>query len=232
MVVMKTDKLLLGGICLLLGGLAAQIALGVVRPLGSTQMASWVNNPRNLQEAKDSSDEIVTGRVARVRRADDLVVAATGEPGGSDAIPVEVVTIQVETRHKGGQAKGETIELFHTGLSKGTPPSERGDRPPGPAPADAKKPSQPPDKSGSASRTIILADDPPYENGERYVLFLRPGPKVTAEGAPVATKRVLSPEGRYKVTAAGKIDPISSRAEFAKKQKDKSLPEFEAELRR
>jgi hypothetical protein len=227
---MKTNKLVLA-IWILLGGIAAQIAWGLIRPVRPVLMASWANNPKSLQEAKDSSDEIVTGRVAKVRRADDIVAQVQGMPGGRDAIPVEVVTIRIEKQHKGG-GKKETVEVFHTGLSKGDHPSDRGDKPPGPPPPDAKKPPKDVDKSRSEARPILLMDDPDYETGEQYVLFLRPGPKVTAEGAPVETKRVLSPEGRYKVKQDGKLEPASKRAEWAQKQKDKDVREFETELLR
>ena len=225
---MKTSKLVLA-IWLLLGGLAAQIALSLIRPARPTMMASWANNPKSLQEAKDSSDEIVTGRVAKIRRGDDIVTEVPGMPGGRDAIPVEVVTIKVDKQHKGG-GKKETIEVFHTGLSKGNHPSDRGDKPPEPPPPDAKKPAQEVDKSRSAARPILLMDDPDYATGEQYVLLLRPGPKVTAEGVAVETKRVLSPEGRYKVKPDGKLEPASKRSEWAQKQKDKNVRELEAEL--
>jgi hypothetical protein len=228
---MKIDKLLQKGLWLLAGALLAQVALGMLWPVEPRYVASWANNPRSLAEAKDSSDEIVTGRVMRVRRTDDLVLAVPGEPGNVDSIPVEVVTVKVETRHKGGKGKPQTIELFHTGLSKKTPPSERGGQPPGPPPAGARKPARQLDESPLASRTIILSDDPPYESGERYVLFLRPGPMVTAGGARVATQRVLSPEWRYRVKGDGRIDPISKRAAFAQQQRGRRLREFEALVR-
>lgn len=224
---MKTNKLVLA-IWLLLGGIVAQIALSLIRPVRPMMMASWINNPKSLQEAKDSSDEIVTGRVARVRRADDIVTQVAGVPE-KDAIPVEVVTIKIEKQHKGA-GKKETIEVFHTGLSKGVHPSDRGDKPPEPPPPDAKKPAKEVDKSRSEARPILLMDDPDYQVGEQYVLLLRPGPKVTSEGAPVETKRVLSPEGRYKVKQDGKLEPASRRAEWAQRQKDKDVRELEAEL--
>jgi hypothetical protein len=225
---MKTKQLVLA-IWLLVGGIAAQIILSLIRPAPPTLMASWANNPKSLQEAKDSSDEIVTGRVTRVRRGDDIVTEIPGMPGGKDAIPVEVVTIKVDKQHKGGSKK-ETIEVFHTGLSKGNQPSERGDKPPGPPPPDAKKPAGDVDTSRSAARPILLMDDPDYQAGEQYVLFLRPGPKVTAGGAAVETKRVLSPEGRFKVRQDGKLEPASSRSQWAQKHKDKDVRELEAEL--
>jgi hypothetical protein len=225
---MKTKQLVLA-IWLLLGGIVAQIAFSLIRPAPLPMMASWVNNPKSLQEAKDSSDEIVTGRVTRVRRGDDIVTEIPGMPGGRDAIPVEVVTIKVDKQLKGG-GKKETIEVFHTGLSKGNHPSDRGDKPPEPPPPDAKKPAREVDKSRSEARPILLMDDPDYQAGEQYVLFLRPGPKVTAEGAAVETKRVLSPEGRYKVKQDGKLEPASRRADWVQKYKDKDVREFEAEV--
>jgi hypothetical protein len=225
---MKTKHLVLA-IWLLLGGIAAQIAVSLIRPAPLPMMASWVNNPKSLQEAKDSSDEIVTGRVTKVRRGDDIVTEIPGVPGGRDAIPVEVVTIKVDKQLKGG-GKKETIEVFHTGLSKGNHPSDRGDKQPGQPPPDAKKPAQDVDTSRSAARPILLMDDPDYQAGEQYVLFLRPGPKVTTEGAAVETKRVLSPEGRYKVKQDGRLEPASKRSDWAQKNKDRNVREFEAEV--
>lgn len=43
-------------------------------------------------------------------------------------------------------------------------------------------------------------DDPAYQVGERYVLFLRPGRP--------SLYRIISPEGRYRVTAGGLVEPM------------------------
>src|SRR5438876_10040803 len=69
--------------------------------------ASWKHNPKSLAEAKRLAKHIVTGVVTDVERGDDLVVKAQGEPNGEDRIPIEVATVKVETRHKGGDAASE-----------------------------------------------------------------------------------------------------------------------------
>src|SRR5207245_5285489 len=58
------------------------------------------------------ADEVIVGKVVRVRQADDLVTKAEGEPNAEDRIPVELVTVRVEKRYKG---RAETVELFHVG---------------------------------------------------------------------------------------------------------------------
>lgn len=229
---MSTKRLLPKAIVLSAVVLAVQLALSDrSSDRGLPYLPSWVNNPQTMAEAKDSAEEILLGRVTQIRRAQDLVVAAPGEPGGSDSIPVEVVTIQVERRHKGDPGRPQQIEVFHTGLSRGQAPADQGDQPPGPPPPGARRPRRAPDKSAAASRTVILADDPAYQTGERYVLFLRSGPTVAVGGQQIATQRVLSPEGRYRVRSDDTVEPISTRAAFAREQRGKRLADLEALLR-
>lgn len=229
---MKAEKLLTRTVLILTGVLVAQFGLRyILNKPGPTHVASWAMGPQSMTEAKELAEEIVFGRVTRVRRGEDLVIEVPGEPANEDRIPVEVVTIQVERRYKGGKGRPATIELFHTGLSKGTPPSERGDQPPGPPPEGATRPRQPPEKTATESRTIILADDPPYGQGERYVLLMVAGPTVNVEGRPVRTQRVISPEGRYLIRRDNRVEPASRRAAFAQEQRGRSLEALEALLR-
>lgn len=55
----------------------------------------------------------------------------------------------------------------------------------------------------TGNREFVLGGDPPYEVGERYLLFLMS----RDDGAYL----VVSPEGRYQVKAGGRIDPISTK---------------------
>lgn len=229
---MKAEKIL-GGAALSLALLfAAQFGLAHRNgpPLEARYAASWANNPHSMEELMGLSEEVVLGRVTGVRRGEDFVTRAEGEEEGVDRIPVEVVTIQVEKDYKGG-GRAETIELFHTGISKGSQPSAR-DRPPGPPPDGAQRPQSQPDLSPAATRTVILSDDPPYERGERYVLMLRGGPEVAVGGRKMRTQRVVSPEGRYRVTGQGQIQPVSSRADFARQMRGRSLEQMEERVQR
>lgn len=227
---MKRRKVFLTMVGLLTGTLLLQVALIILEEPQPRYIATWKNTPKNMAEAKSLADQIVLGRVTRVRRADDLVVEARGEPEGQDRIPIEVVTIRLEKYYKGGRP--ETIEVFHTGLSVGVPPSERRP-PPGPPPARPEgaieRPAVPPVPGKLESRTILLEDDPPYQRGERYLLLLMDGPEVRVDGGSVRTKAAISPEGRYRVTADNRIEPVTKRG-FAGTRAGKRLQEIEAEL--
>jgi hypothetical protein len=156
------------------------------------------------------------------------VVAAEGEPGGVDSIPIEVVTIQLERSCKGG--KPQQIEVFHTGLSKGQPVHDR--KPPsGPPTEDIKKDEVLGDRnrkpSPNESRNITLDGDPPYEPGSRHFLFLTDGPEnVKVKGQAVKTQRVIAPEGRYSIGANDDVVPVTERS-FASRFAGKKLKDLE-----
>ena len=227
---MKLRKVFLTTVGLLAGALLLQVASIIHEKPQPRYFATWKNTPKNMAEAKSLADQIVLGRVTRVRRADDLVIGAPGEPEGQDRIPIEVVTIKLEKSYKG--AKPETIELFHTGLSVGVPPSERR-RPPGPPPerpeGAIERPAAERVPGKLESRTIFLEDDDEYEQGGRYFLLTVDGPEVRVDGVPVRTKALISPEGRYRVKADNRIEPATKRG-FAGTRAGKRLQELEAEL--
>lgn len=169
-------------------------------PAVRTLMASWAETPANLEETAASAEQVVLGRVSRVRQGDDIVVPVPGEPNGEDRIPVEIITVQVEKSYKTGRGGPPTsVEVFHTGRSAGRD-------------------------------VVTMMDDPPYQRGEQYVMFLKPGPEVGSEGARVASHRLVSPEGRYRVQG-GRIEPVTDRG-FAARLRGRSLQDFEGELTR
>lgn len=231
---------------ILLGALVLQLAVRIHQKPEAQTFAMWKERPENMAQAKRLANQIVTGRVTKIEQADDLVVKAPGEPNDEIRIPVEVVTIAIEKTHKGGPLRArlpgrpqprpaqQTVQVFHTGLSVGIPiegraeppAAERPPRPPGgvPRPAQIRKPT------GEEARTVILHDDPAYKVGERYVLLLTDGPTVKLRGASRTTKRVVAPEGRYRITAQNLVEPVTRRG-FAGRLRGKAARELEAELR-
>lgn len=184
---------------------------------GPVYMASWRFSPKSMAEAVNLSKSVVEGRVTSVRRAPDLVVQAPGEPNNQDRIPQEVVTFAVERAYKG--AGTGTVHVYQTGRSVGVSPIGRpaptGAAPPRPAQLkrDAiPRPARIPVATTSMASTVMLENAPAYRVGERYVLFLTDGPRLTVQGAAVQTQAVISPEGRYRIGADNKIQPISQRA--------------------
>jgi hypothetical protein len=224
------NKLLLVVLVALAGLFVAQLSVSLAQKPGTQAVASWRNSPDTLEQAVELSDDIVRGRVTRVRRAEDIVVQAAGEPDGEVRIPVEAVTIQLERTLKGGPK--ERIQVFHTGLSKGDSAAEKGaprEDPP-PRPDDGvDRPRRLPRPSIAESRTFLLEGDPPYKSGDRVVLFLTEGPALEVDGETVQTMAIVAPEGRYAVDDDEELDPVIDR-KFADEQRGKPLREFEEEV--
>lgn len=177
---MRTSERWLAGTATVLGLLI--VAQVVVRPQGRAAAeiaASWAEQPGSLEETAASAEQVVLGRVTRVRRGHDLVVPAPDLPGGEDRVPIEIVTIRLEKSLKGPARGGppETIEVFRTGASSG-------------------------------QEQVTMAEDPPYSSGEQYFLFVKPGPEVQVEGTRMKVQRLVSPEGRYRVRG-GKVEPAA-----------------------
>ncbi len=246
---MKAPKAFVITVAVLLGVLLIQLAVSFSHEQEPHTIAIWKNRPNNMAQAKRLANQIVTGRVTKIERADDLVVKAPGEPNDEVRIPVEVITITIEKSHKGGPLRlhlprlpgqprprpaQQTVQVFHTGLSVGVPVKDRreppvSERPPRPA-GGVDKPAQIPKPTEEEARTVMLHDDPAYKVGERYVLLLMDGPAVKVRGTLIATKAPVSPEGRYRITADDQIEPVTQRG-FAGQLKGKSVRELEAELR-
>lgn len=228
----RVDRWLVGCVTALALLLAAQV-LAAGRMAGDVEsvwIADWAENPESVEEAVESAEQVVVGQVVRVRPGEDLVVEAEGLPDGVDRIPTEIVTLRVEKSMKAGRGDPpQTVEVFRTGGTIGTPPSQRGNRPPEEPPEGVERPDRP-DPPGD--RTVKLNGDPPYERGERYVLMLKPGPEMRVNGRTMRAQRPVSPEGRYRVTRGGQIEPVSERAEFARELRGRSLEAFEQQIER
>jgi hypothetical protein len=72
----------------------------------------------------------------------------------------------------------------------------------------------------TGNATYVLDGDPPYEMGQRYLLFLTP----REDG----TYRAISPEGRYEITPHG-LEP-ASREEFSQMLRGTSVRDFTRDL--
>lgn len=202
--------------------LAAVLAVQLALPPKPREMvmASWKDRPDSVEATTALADRVVTGKVVKIRKADPIVVKFGSEPGGVDRIPVEVVTIELtDDDVKGKGKKGHKIEVFHTGHSDAESPLNRKppQGPPPPKPKDGveqRDAKQSPDTHMAVLFSGVM-QDPAYRVGEEYVLFLRAGPKLKAEGADVVTQAIVSPEGRYRVNADQSVEPMSDKA-FAK----------------
>ncbi len=227
----RMDRWLAGGALTLAALFGVQLAVaglsGAFAPK-TFWVADYAENPQNLDELMESAEELVLGRVTRVRRGPDLVVRVPGEPE-EDRIPTEIATIQVERRLTGARGGApESVEVFRTGSTKGEPPSAMGQSPPGPAPEGVERPARP---SPPSDRTVMLADDPPYERGQRYLLALKPGPQMRVDGQNVQLRRPVSPEGRFLVDGRNRLVPVSSQPGFAREMRGRSLEEVERQVR-
>lgn len=228
----RLDRWLAGSFAALTVLLAAQIlaANHNADNTEATWIADWAESPESVEEAVESAEQVVVGQVVRVRPGEDIVFRAPELPGGVDRIPTEVVTLRVEKSLKEGRGgPPQSVEVFRTGGTIGTPPSQRGNQPPEEPPAGVERPDRP-DPPGD--RTVKLTGDPPYERGERYVLMLKPGPEMRVDGRQIRAQRPVSPEGRYRVTRGGQIEPVSERAEFARELQGRSLDAFEQQIER
>ncbi len=182
--------------------------------------ASWKFAPQTVSDMDKLADQVVLAKVAAIRRGPDLVTQAEGEPGGVDRIPTEIVTMQVEQNLKG--AAEQHVEVFHSGLSVDAElinrPMPKGPVPPGVKPpvGGARRPTP-----QEASRYMIH-DDPGYEPGQRYLLYLTAGP---AKG----TKRIVAPEGRLFIAPDNRIISTVDRGaalQFKGKPLDQAVREF------
>lgn len=229
---MKLRNIFVVTVAVLLGALLVQLGVRIYEKPESRTLAMWKNRPDNMGQAKGLANQIVSGRVTKVEQAEDLVVTAPGEPNNEIHIPVEVVTIAIDKTHKG--PPGQTVQVFHTGLSvgvpvKGRPEPPASERPSRPADG-VDRPAQIPEPTEEESRTVLLPEDPAYQVGEQYVLLLMDGPAVKVKGTSVTTKTPISPEGRYRISADNKVEPVTRRG-FAGQLRGRPLGELEAGIR-
>lgn len=230
---MRSTRVFVSVVALLTTTLTAQLVWHYRhKPSTVKTFAIWKDNPTNMAAATALAKQAVIGKVAKVERAEDLVIKAPGEPEGEVRIPIEVVTFEVEKTIKGRQA--QTIRLFHTGNSVGIPVAGRPEppesqRPPRPS-GGVERPAQIKEPSAVEARTVMLDDDPAYEVGHRYALLLTDGPTVNIGGASTATQRVVSPSGRFFVTPENNLEPVA-KSGFALEFRGKPLRNLELQIR-
>ena len=239
---MNLRKIYFVTVVVLVGLFVAQVGLRFTRKPDQVLMTLWKNHPNSIAKAKKLSNLVVTGKVVNIERGEDFVVPAPGEPEKEIRIPVEIVTIEVVKTHKGRARRGEKrkgakkqlIRLFHTGDSQATSIAERpeppaSERPPKP-PGGIERPQIIEKPPLGEARAMLLHDDPIYTVGERYVLFLMDGPRIKVQGKSIATKAVISPEGRYQVV--GNSIQAMTKRRFADKVRGTSLERFETAIRK
>lgn len=167
----------------------------------TVMMASWAHAPESLAEAVDLADQIVVGKVVRVRQAQPIVIEAEGEPDGVHSVPVQAVTFQIEKTHKApADRRGapDRVEVFHTG------------------------------GQDDAGTPIMLEGDPEYRPGQRYLLFLAEGPELRVAGSQVLTRSVIAPSGRYGIGSDGRLEPAARRGpDFSERQRGQPLEQLE-----
>ncbi len=156
-------------------------------------MVSFAEAPRSMEEAAASAEQVVLGRVTRVRRGPDVVVPVPGEPGGEDRIAIEIATVQVDRAYKAGQ---------------GGPPQR----------IEVARPGMPGD-----GESVAVEQDPPYRQGERYVLFVKPGLQLGGQ----QLQRIVAPAGRYRIRSDDTVEPMPRGAPFAEAQRGRRLGQLE-----
>lgn len=174
--------------------------------LNENMLANWNHSPKSLEEADELANQVVVGRVIDVQKGEDLVVKQENEPSGEMRIPTEVITISVDNTLKG---KPESIiKLFRTGTSHYT--AER-----------QEIPEKYRGKTGKGTpvqfKPVLLEGDPEYIIGDRQLIFLTDGP--------FGLKRVVAPEGRFKIDETDALVPVENRG-LSKKLRGVTLSDF------
>lgn len=180
--------------------LGKQMLPGTAGPPREVHVADWSELPESIEEAAGAADDVVRARVTGIRPGADLVAGAEGEPGGEDRIPTEVITLRVQEGYKTRGQNGPPETVEVFHLGRST-----------------------------GQDHIGAVEDPPYAQGEEYVLFLRRGPAMRVGSASVQTSRVVSPRGRYQIRG-GRVEP-AAHGGWAARYRGRSLDEFEAEVR-
>ena len=226
---MRLEKVLIVVGATLLVALIAQIGIRSYHSQPNTS-ASWRYYPKSVEEARKLSSHIVVGKVERIQSG-RLQPKGEGKFEEDVSLPAEVVTFRVEATYAGD--KMDKLELFHTGTGESTynRPAPR-EKPPKPPEKGAVPQTQrPPKPTEEQARPILLMDDPVYREGESYLLFLMDGPEVTVDGSPVKTMAVISPEGRYRVSTGGRLEPISHSEGLPQKFRGRSVKEMVGEIK-
>ena len=171
----RTTKILAGASLVLALGVAGQVGYYGQQPTTSTVHASWVFNPKSVQQLQQRATTIALVEVVSTQAGPPIVTSQPEEPSGVDRIPTQRVTVEVLESYKGGSQEGQQLTLFQTG--------------------GAVLPAAPPrGAEGDALRTrvqqVVIEGDPLYRAGEQYLVMLEAGPQ--------GTLRTVSPEGRYR----------------------------------
>lgn len=115
-------------------GLFLGVAAWALPPMINNQSsppahASWLDQPKNLGEAKNKASDIVLAKIIKIEKGPDLVVSVKGEPSGTDQVPTQRITLEIQERYKGDGPK--KLVLFKTGGDEwhleGDPPYNKGD---------------------------------------------------------------------------------------------------------
>lgn len=221
----------------LLLALVGQLAVRHVSPPRALAYADWAYEPESVDQVADLAGMVVHAKVVQIRKTRPIIVKVEGEPRGVDRIPAEIVTLQLlDDAVKGNRGRGSRVEVFRTGHSDQERPMERR------APPRSQAPPKPDDgideadapegnELGHGENALLgLEGDPPYEVGEEYVLFLAEGPSLEEErGGRAKPMRIVSPEGRFRVTKEG-LQPMSGR-EFAQSLRGKPAREIKEMVR-
>jgi hypothetical protein len=76
---------------------------------------AWVFQPETFDDVKKKSKNIVEAEVVSIAEGEPLGTPTADEPGDTELIPTQKITLRVTKAHKGGKSAGQTIELFRTG---------------------------------------------------------------------------------------------------------------------
>jgi hypothetical protein len=79
----------------------------------------WRNDPENLDQALEMSDQIVVGTTSEVTNGQPFTARAQGEPGGQTETPILNVTLDVDQSIKGPAREGGTITIQSLGDAAG-----------------------------------------------------------------------------------------------------------------
>ena len=238
---MKIQKILATAAALLLVVLVIQVGYRYLyrADQGPQMIAEWKERPTSLDDAESLADEVIIGRVIKIEHADDLVARAPRREGDVH-IPVEVITIEVESKIKGkSNGQREIIRLFHTGHSdaRSMLTQKAPDKKVAKPEADdldykgtklvplSKRPKAP---TGQGSLLLSLHEDPLYKIGEKYVLFVKRGPDLKIKGKTVATEALISPEGRYRISN-NKLTPMVNRG-FTARLRGKGITQLQTDI--
>jgi hypothetical protein len=187
---------------------------------GATLHATWFNHPESLAQAEDLATAVVVAQVTRVTQAPDIVAqtrrdAAQRQPndGTHKELPRREGQADVQKGAATAKAPKDTLrQLPNQRINFKVLRSLKGD-------------------VGETLRlfhtgndTQFIAGDPPYKEGEIYVLFVEP------KRDEARTYLVIAPEGRYRVVD-GKLQPMVKEG-FAAQLEGMSVDSMASELAR